>query len=472
MSSRSGKMVRLGVLVALLAGLTVLGENLVDLLPKPDPAKVETDRTNVVLVIMDTMRADRLSLYGNPHRTSPQIDQLARHAIVFDRAIAQAPWTAPSVASIFTGTYQSVHGVTHRWNQSSITSVLGEQFHTLAEAFHDAGYRTAAFSSQAWTIPRTGFAQGFDTFDVVSSIDDIYETDRVMRSGIEWIGAHEDEPFFVYLHVLDPHSPYHAPPPFDELFWKGPPPPNMAPMTKLDVAGQWKYLLSLGREHPVEDEDLEWMLAMYDSEIAYVDHWVGALSRTLQEKGLSGKTLLVLVSDHGESFREHQVFGHGQRLWNPELHVPLVLVHPGWFPDQERVATPVGTMDLYPTLAELIGLELPPHVQGRSLMVQIPNPEPIYSEGANVSEIKLQDAEWSLITKSDYTKPKLYRIDEDPGERKNLAAEQPEVLERMLAELRRRYEANLASPWRAGDSNERRLDPEQAARLRAMGYIE
>ena len=243
-------------------------------------------------------------------------------------------------------------------------------------------------------------------------------------------------------------------------------------MTELDIAGQWKYLLSLGRERPVTEEDVDWMLAMYDAEIAYVDHWIGVLTRTLYEKGLRGNTLIVLTSDHGEAFREHKHFGHGQRLWNQELHVPLLLVHPGWFPDQERVATPVGTKDLYPTLAELIGLELPEHVEGRSLMVQIPDPEPVYSEGANVAEIKLQTATWSLITRTDYSKPKLYRVDRDRDEKQNLAEEEPEVLAEMMAELRRRHEAALVHPWRAGEASEQQLDPGQAERLRAMGYIE
>lgn len=481
-SHRNARLAVAGALVCLAA--LVIG-SLVAGRPIPlaaDAPVVDRERPHVVLVMVDTLRADGLSLYGNPRRTSPNIDALARSSAVFERAYAQAPWTAPSVASFFTGTYQSVHQVRRHHDQDPELSVLDDGFTTLAEMLRGVGYETAAFSSQAWILPETGFAQGFDEFHVVSRIEDTYEIDRVLQGGLAWIERHRareqspgpEQPFFLYLHVLPPHSPYAPPPPFDRLYWNARVPPAMRDLSALPIAKQWDALLSLGkpRGRPVTDEDVAYMRAMYDGEVSYVDWWVGALHRQLGSWNMLERTLVIVTSDHGENFREHGLFGHAQRVYNPELAIPLVLSNPTLFPRQRRIATPVESIDLMPTLARLSGAPLPSHAQGADLLDSSSRSGVAYSEGTNLRELKLQSAEWSLIVDADFEDWELYDLVHDPAETRNLYEERSDVAGPLAKELLERHRANRAHPARTTGDQTTALDPAMRDRLRAMGYVE
>lgn len=437
------------------------------------PARSDPPAMNVVVILMDALRADRLGVYGNPRPTSPYIDRLARNALVFEHAYAQAPWTAPSVASLFTGTYQSVHQVTHRMDDSREFSVLDDRFVTLAEVFHAAGYRTGAFSSQAWILPETGFAQGFDDFVVASSIFDRYETDRVVRSAMGWILQHRDEPFFAYVHILNPHSPYEPPPPFDRIWWQRAVPPSMQKLSRLGIDEQWQRLLRLGTANgdPLTRDDLDYLLAMYDGEISYVDWWIGALVRELHERGMLEKTLIVITSDHGENFSEHGLFGHAQHVYNPEISIPLIFSNPKLFPEQRRVAAVVESIDVYPTLVDLIGAPRPAQLQGENLLGH-ERRGTAYTEGTNLKQHKIQDGEWSLIADHDLASPHLYHLGDDPGEARDVAAAHPEQVARLLGLLRRQRDLNHAHALHRNERQTTEIASEMIERLRAMGYVE
>lgn len=423
---------------------------------------------NVVLVVFDALRADRLSLYGNPRRTSPYLDSVARYAVVCRQAYSQAPWTAPSMASLFTSTYQSVHQVTHLPRDDMRFSVLSDELTTLAELYSDAGYRTAAFSSQAWLLPETGFAQGFEEFHKVSGIEDLFEAERVVESGMGWIGRHRQEPFFLYLHVLNPHSPYRAPPPFDELWWRDGVPERFRAMEGMNIDQRWEFLLSLGEEG-VSDEELAYLLAMYDGEISHADYWFGRLARLLGDLGLHERTILVLTSDHGESFSEHGQFGHAGRVYNDQLHVPLVLINPRLFPEPVEITGPVELVDLLPTLAVLTGLPVPAQAQGEDLLGgELPGVA--FAEGAKLRQQKLQDAVWSLIASDGFQSFELFDLRSDPGETRNLWQERPQAGERMRRALAARIRANRSHPDRV-EPQVRALDEDVVDELKALGYL-
>jgi arylsulfatase A-like enzyme len=439
-----------------------------------DPAGAEgSRRPSFVVVVADTLRADRLTLHGNPRPTSRNIEVFASRGVVFDRAFAQAPWTAASMASLFTGTYQSVHQVRRAAQKHGELGVLDERFVTLAELFRDGGYRTAAFSAQAWVVPEIGFGQGFEEFQLVSGIGDVYETDRVVRSGMAWLREHGDEPFLLYLHILNPHSPYHPPVPFNSMYWRGGVPRTAAALQRKPVAEHWDALIGLGQPGglPVTDDDVRFLLSMYDAEITYVDWWLGALGRELVDLGLAENTVVVITSDHGEAFREHGFFGHHKRVYNPELAVPLVISNPLLFPESRRVSEPVELVDVLPTLAALAGLEPPAQVQGENLLNGALDGV-AYSEGVNLKEYKLQDARFSLIADAALARYRLFDLAADPGEQRDVYAEHPAVAERMTAELLRRRRASLEHPLRVERGSSAAVDPEVIERLRVMGYVE
>jgi arylsulfatase A-like enzyme len=443
----------------------------VEPLPEEPPARPRDGRLNIVLVVMDSLRRDHLGIHSSRNSTSPHIDAMAKTALVFDHAYSPVNWTAPSMASIFTGTHQSVHGVTHRLTESRALSVLDSKFTTLAETLQQAGYATAAFSSQAWILPQTGFAQGFDRFVTVSSIKDIHEAERVIGAGTSWMEAHQKNLFFVYLHVLNPHSPYTPPPPFDRSFWQSPVPAQMQPLLGLGIDEHWSFLTGLARPAGVQpvEEDVLWLQSQYDGEILYVDWLLGQLFRKLDDWQLTEQTLVVLTSDHGEHFGEHGIFGHARHVYNPVLAVPLILSNPKLFSRQKRISEPVQSIDLYPTLVEVADASRPPQLQGHSLLSGELDGV-AYSEGAVHSHYKLQDARWSFIEAADGT-VSLYDRAADPEELKDQSLTRPEVVADMRAKLASIHAANRAHPLRVERSAATSVDPAVIDQLRALGYV-
>ena len=366
------------------------------------PGKAPKDAPlNVIVFVMDACRADGLSVYGNPRRTSPYMDALAAHAAVFDRAFSQAPWTPASMASIFTGTYQSVHQlITHPEDIARREfGVLSPELETMAEMFRSRGFRTAAVSSQPWISGQTGFDRGFDEFHIVTDFSDPHETDMVVLHGLDWIDQHHQDPFFLYLHVMNPHDPYEPPSPFDTVWWRAPMPEKFVQTLPWKPRDKFNFMTKIlpapGPLHATP-EDVTYLRTMYNSDVTSTDWCVGMLARQLRDLGLLDDTLIVLIGDHGEEFFEHGAFGHGANIYNAQVHVPLILSNPRLFPHQRRIDTPVETISLFSTLAHLIGARRAPQLQGEDLLSKELKGW-AYTEGKGISLLKLQTARWSLI---------------------------------------------------------------------------
>jgi arylsulfatase len=308
---------------------------------------------NVVVVLIDTLRADHLGAYGYDKPTSPVFDALAREATLFDGVTAQAPWTKPSVASLMTGRFVHHHGVV------SSRDALADDAHTLAEAMHERGYRTAAFSGNPWITPEFRFDQGFAEFEsgramgpqltvlyrVLRRTDRYTHLDLARRAfwgastnlgnserdqqltdaAVEWIGRQSaNDPFFLYMHLIGPHDPYD--PPLDyvrrfrEAGWdgrKGPTKPPARVQTDFDTA------------EPLDEAGRAALIAQYDGAIAFADDQLGHLVEALRRSGQLDRTLLVVTADHGEEFYEHHNWRHGNQLYNEVVHVPLMFRFPG-----------------------------------------------------------------------------------------------------------------------------------------------
>lgn len=401
-----------------------------------------TNARNLLLITVDTLRADRLGAYGYDEPTSPAIDALAAHSVLFEQAQVQSAWTLPSLASLMTSLYTSTHGC---WN---FASRLDESFTTLAERLRGEGYTTAGVASHVFLDERYGLQQGFDSFDVelvkdfVASHEAI-TSEQVTAKGLAFLAARTDDerPWMLWVHYFDPHATYRVHPGLSERFG-----------TSAEAS-------------------------RYDGEVAFTDRAIGELLSGLEAAGLGGETIVVLVADHGEEFGEHGGTGHGRTLHREILHVPLMLSVPGIEP--RRVAEPVESVDLLPTLLELLGLEPAEHAAGRSLLPAMLGDA--LPERPRLAELALHTNDpiesfsadgWKLVYQRGSKRVMLFDLVSDPGELQDVAAAHPEV----VGELQRRLEARTAEARELGErfeaSGPLELTPEEIERLRALGYVD
>ena len=396
---------------------------------------------NVLLVTLDTTRADRLGCYGYRGANTARLDRLAAEGVRFENAFADAPITLPSHASLLTGLYPFEHGVRNNGN-----FYLPERFETLATVLRKRGYRTAAFVSSFVLDRRYGLARGFESYDdrmedaaaLGSSREAERRGDRTALACTRWLEGHAGEgasaPFFVWLHLYDPHEPYRPPPPFRDLFV----------------------------DHP------------YDGEIAFTDVAVASVLEKLAQLGLLDRSLVAVVADHGESLGDHGEETHSMFLYESAIRVPLILWRPGVLPAGKVVASPVRTLDLAPTILDILG-EPPlaaPHARSLRGAIDGRSPErppavyaetyvpKFYMNGAALRA--LREDRYKLI---DAPRPELYDLAHDPGETQNRFEDEPVIAGRLRAELER-LTAGADAAMSVGP-----VDEEAVEKLRALGYL-
>jgi len=336
-------------------------------------------RPPVVLVVVDALRADRLAGWGGEGH-APTLDGIAREGVALERAIAPAPWSQPSVASLFTGLYPGVHGVTGYETAYAVavegepaTRVLPAGFDTLAEALREAGYATAGFVANPFVAASFGFDQGFDHY-AGPPPGESWRGDRLARATLEWLDARPDgAPPFLYLHFMDVHGPWDAAPARLEPLLDAV--EALAEPRRLSAAERERlgYLGRLPRRavdparHARLSDTLEYWRARYDGAVRELDAHLAGLVSALAERGLWDEALVILTADHGEALLDGGLWDHGASLQHAELHVPLAWRWPGTLPAGARLETSAGLVDVLPTLLDLLGLAPLPGVQGRSL---------------------------------------------------------------------------------------------------------
>lgn len=406
-------------------------------------------RHNVVLVTFDTTRADHFRAYGNEGITTDVVDGLAADGVLFERAYSAVPVTAPSHSTILTGKYPPAHGV-----RDNGLFVLTESHMTLAEILKSEGYATAASVASFPLDSQFGLDQGFDLYDdhFTGSYENLLGHRIQAKSGIyfderkaaqvneaifPWLEAHHEQPFFLWLHYFDPHHPLTPPSPYDQLY----------------------------------AQDL------YKGEIAYADESLGTVVDRLRELGVWDDTILVMTSDHGEGLGEHNEMTHSTLTYNSTLHVPLVMRIPEG-PKGRRVSSRVGTVDIMPTLLDLLGLDRPDDVQGQSLVPMIEDPagdttpRTLYAEtlaprfSHSLGELRvLFHRQFKYIFGP---RPELYDIAADPQESRNLIADEDAT----AAGMHQRLEAFLAEHGVQDPEALMEVDESTRARLEALGYIQ
>lgn len=339
---------------------------------------------DIVFLLIDTLRADRLGVYGHKGELTPSYDALAREGVVFERCFSVAPWTLPSTASLFTGYYPGVHKATdYREVESArkdrrAVSVLSDDFQTLAEILHAAGYQTAAFVANPFLQAEYGFSQGFEVYQA-GVRENGYKGSDLNRDVFAWLDQRDaTRPLFLYVHYMDPHGPYDAPPELiDPLIRRVDANPNKRALDARQR--QALHPQSYLRKTPPGGIDAynrlqgyqDYWIAGYEACVQESDLHVGDLFGELRRRGLWDRSYVILTSDHGEAFAEHGYWEHGPGQHQHQLHVPLILRWPGVLPAGRRVADNVRTIDILPTIMEQLRLTADNPTQGESLVKHI-----------------------------------------------------------------------------------------------------
>ncbi len=442
----------------------------------PGRARGAGNRVNVLLITIDTLRADHMSLYGYPRETTPRLDALAKTGVAFDRAYTYWPKTRGSFVAMLTGRLAGRSGY------SKTHPLLLDFNPTLAGVLKKAGYDTVAVVDNPNVAASLGYAKGFDryreTWEEEALVSEMDRARAITEDAVHFLrGASAERPFFLWLHYVNPHAPYGPPSPFDTLFLdeealRG---PALPPVEGVNggVPHAWE----------VPGRGLGYYVAQYDGEIAATDAEVGQVLEALEGSGLGERTIVILTSDHGESLGEHDYyFDHGQNLYDPSMRIPLVMAGPG-LAAGHRSEVPATTLDLVPTVLDAVKVSYPPGLDGRSLLGAGnggPGPGRPRLFGQNDRNLLGSwDHRFKIVATpteegTDYS---LYDRRRDPGETRDVGSQMPDELRGQREELeqfRGRIDGQAARTRRLleGRSEEERLSPKACEKLKAMGYIQ
>jgi arylsulfatase A-like enzyme/tetratricopeptide (TPR) repeat protein len=442
----AGLVVAAGLVAAAVVGWSLFGPG------RSSPGKVGrlwaekgTAKPNVILVTLDTTRADHLGCYGSTSARTPVFDGLARRGVLFEQAATASPLTLPAHCTILTGMYPTYHGVRVNGN-----TALNEGQTTLAEVFSDQGYSCGAFISAFVVDGRWGLKQGFSLYDDKLDMSRSKHIDlgaiqrpanQVMDSALAWLDGRQSAPFFAWIHLYDPHLPYDPPEPYRSQYGAGGP------------AG------------------------LYAGEVAFMDEQIGRLVAWLERTGLDRSTVLVLVGDHGEGLGSHGEGAHGYYIYDYAVHVPLIVVAPLDGLSGKRVPVQVRTADVFPTILDLAGVASEQETQGQSLLATMFRPGK-GREAAAYAESMAPNIQfgWSPLqvlrtTRYKYIdspKAELFDIAADPGETENLVSRHADVARKMKAELDGLVERTSRGAPAPQAAN---LDKDTMERLTALGYV-
>ena len=439
-------------------------------------------RPNIILVSIDTLRADNLGIYGYTRQTSPALDSLAQDSGVFLNTFATAAWTLPSHISLLTSLFGYNHQVYHT-NENIDPAIT-----TLADLLRQNRLFCAAITGGVFISPQYGFSKGFDSFSEAAgdfSVPDSAE--RLFQAFSEWIGQNHDKNFFLFLHTYQPHSPYDCPAPYSSVF--------LGHDSKLQKVKILDYLG--GREgtfKPLSEKERQDFICLYDGEIRYTDErLIKPLLSRLKQLALYDRTMIIITSDHGEEFFDHGGWEHGHTLYNELLKVPLIIKFPNSKFRGKRIESIVSLVDVMPTVLEEMGIDDKNlGLDGRSLLPllegEVREDRVFFADrksrvtDTNTSQrITLNEGRMKLIlnkvfspqelTFYHYPPPmtppvELYDLREDPVEKKNIADAQPDLARRLITQI-----DDLFRNARPRQAAKTKMTKELEDQLRALGYI-
>jgi len=408
------------------------------------PVRQVADGPPVILIGLDTVRGDYLHVAGMSAIKTPHMDALAADGVYFPHCQSTSPWTGPSFASIYTGLLPYHHGFL-----GGAYSRLGDRFTTVAEYCQADGYPTGGFVTIGWLTKAYGMTQGYDTGQKLVDDDTGGSGPKVTRAGLDFARSHRGRPFFMFLHYFDAHAPYLPPAPYDEMYYQG---DKFAPGEPINDYLQSEENLALSGTN--QGQMYDWLEGVtdwtypsrqYPAGVSYVDSHVGDVVAGLKSQGIYDEALIILVADHGEHLGQHGLYFTHAIPFQEALRVPLIIKWPGGEFAGTRVETPVSTLDVLPTLLSVLGRAVPTDIDGRDLTPLAADPLAaggsllMAEEGASVGRFikTVREGEWKLMVYwvQGVFHPTLYNLALDPGETRDVAAENPDVVARLRARL-------------------------------------
>ena len=456
----------------------------------------DSTRPNILVIILDTLRPDHLSTYGYSRETDPNIKAFAKKGMVFNRMYAQAPMTRPSVATLLSSLYPGVH------RANDVGDFLPQSVTVLPEVLQQAGYTTFGISANANVSPTFGYAQGFDEFIVWKQEDPVRltllgrtaefvlgpttlarvlgerptlipEAKSITDNTLAWAKSQPKQPFFMYVHYIDPHYPYRAPAPYDRAFDYQRDPPKRRNGT-VDP----RTLATRDAQRDTVSKTLD----QYDGEILYTDHHVGRLLDGLQAMGRLDNTIVIITADHGEEFFEHGQIGHGKSAYEEVLWIPFVMVWPGKIAAGAKTDQMVGLIDVMPTLLAAAGLESPKLVQGTSFASLFAKPDaqlPMRTLFAQVLQVGFsidmaRNDSYKFVQHPygpQQGREEYYDLYQDPLERADLGTRPPLPAVALKKELKLFQDIIARASSLTQPEQVKKLDRDTERALRSLGYI-
>jgi arylsulfatase A-like enzyme len=432
-----------------------------------DSPNLPSNPKNVVFIVVDTLRNDRLGCYGHNEETSPTIDKLAEESIFFEKAYSTAPWTLPSISSMLTGEHPAVLGTDN-------DSKLPKRFKTMAELFRDAGYQTAAVSSHIYVTKKYGFAQGFDFFNSNAIIGrDMVSGPVVNARAFQTINelSKSDKPFFLFLHYFDPHYDYLM---HDIL--------NTYPDYKgiLHSGISIDALRALSKKRRLRAKDKRYLFAAYDSEIRYTDDLISRLFDELRRRKMFDDTLIIFTGDHGEHLgddRERWI-GHTLHVTQKLIHIPLLIRMPKGAV-RHRVSSNFSLVDLMPTILRYIGIESPEDISGKAIDLTSNKPfdRVVFSETVRWRKLQaVMSGKWKFTRNMKTQKFQLYNLETDPRGRIDIKDENMETANLLDQKRVEWVEHVKAQQKKFGTAVKEKIKPdlssEEVQQLKALGYVD
>jgi arylsulfatase A-like enzyme len=422
---------------------------------------------NVLVLLVDTLRAERLGCYGAPVSPSPTLDRLAQGGLLFESAIAQASWTLPSVATLFTGLHPRSHGVAGLPEESHAAAqaadrhedtdpaYLSDGLPTLAAQAQRAGITTVGISTNPLVSRGTNLARGFESFLELRWNEGQRRAGEVNDLFLEWLAHNGEHRFLAYLHYMDIHAPYQPP----ASFRPQPPAGVRAAVVAGDLIRMRK--ISLNGRRPLTEAELDYVRSLYDGQIRYWDAELARLLEGLAAAGVAERTVVIVLSDHGEEFLDHGWLGHGPHLYDEAIRVPLIIHGPGIA--RRKVARQAQGIDLFPTVAALLGLPAVPGLPGTDLLALLDDRPAVSQAGNDV--VSVRTPQWKLIRDAASGTIQLFDLAADPGERQDRAADASRVAA-LLGHMERWESAVPLPPPVTG------RDQAVREKLQALGYVE
>jgi len=440
----------------------------------------------VLLIGIETLRADHVGCIGYLRNTTPTLDAIAKEGVAFSRVMATASWTMPAVMSVLTSLYPEVHS-TDKYDKK-----LPESVPTLAEVLKENGYKTVAFVSNPTLDGRHGFSRGFELYDDFSvwldfvgtgkyvaghntapnpEVHQTLTSEQLTRSALCWLERHYQEPFFMFVFYFDPHFDYIPPPPFDTVF-------DLNYNGSIDGRG---IVEEPRKSNRPPQRDLDHIIALYDGEIRYTDTYISKLLDAFARFGILDQTLVVIFGDHGDEFYEHGSTGHAHTLYNELIHIPLVFRWPSGIPKGRRIDALVSQVDIMPTILDYLGIQHQQAIQGTSLKDLIEGRvygvhEYVFA-GASNGKCAIIGNRNKMILNHGVGEKEFYDLSNDPREQNSIyqaldSSPLAAFFERRWKEWSSENKELAARFPRDSDSDQIRLDEHRLKQLRALGYVQ